>query len=287
MEASGAIGTLILILTGLTTYKGFRDYTYFEAYKFQVDPVLIDNEYGRLISSGFLHTSWLHFGFNMIALLSFSFSLEILFGYWQFLGLYFLSMLGGSLLALFIHRNHGNYSAVGASGAISGVILSSAILFPESSIGFVIIPIEIKSWIFAMLFIAISIFGIKGQRGNIGHEAHLGGALTGIILTVAYRPSVLSSQLWIVLLTLIPILAFLILIIRNPAVLMVDKYWGEMLRKERFKLRNVENKDHLKVVSKAEKEETLNRLLDKIRKDGIDSLSKKEIELLERLKEEL
>lgn len=287
MEASGAIGTLILILTGLTTYKGFRDYGYFEAYKFQVDPILFDKEYRRLISSGFLHTSWLHFGFNMLALLSFSFSLELIFGYWQFLALYFLSMLGGSLLALFIHRNHGDYSAVGASGAISGVILSSAILFPESNIGFVIIPFEIKSWVFAMLFIVISIFGIKGQRGNIGHEAHLGGALTGILLTIAYKPSVLSSQLWIVLLTLIPIIAFLVLIIRNPAVLMVDKYWGEMLRKERFQLRNSENKDHLKVVSKVEKEETLNRLLDKIREKGMDSLTKKERALLDRLKEEL
>ncbi len=287
MEASGAIGTLILILTGLTTYKGFRDYTYFEMYKFSVDPILLKKEYRRLISSGFLHTSWLHFGLNMLALLSFSFSLEIIFGYWQFLGLYFASMLGGSLLALFIHRNHGDYSAVGASGAISGVILSSAILFPESNIGFVIIPFEIKSWIFALIFIVISIFGIKGQRGNIGHEAHLGGALTGIILTIAYKPSVLSSQLWIVLLTLIPILAFLILIIRNPAVLMIDKYWGELLRKERFQLRSVDDKKHLKVVSKVEKEETLNRLLDKIRKDGLQSLTKKERALLDRLKEGL
>ena len=128
MSDTGVIGTLLLIFTGLTTYKGFSDFKFFEENLFEVDGILVHKEYKRIISSGFLHTSWLHFGFNMIALMSFSWSLELLFGYWKLLFIYFASLIGGNLLALFIHRNHGDYRAVGASGAISGVIFSSIIL---------------------------------------------------------------------------------------------------------------------------------------------------------------
>lgn len=287
MASSGAVGTLIMIVTGLTTYKGLRDYGYFEDYKFNIDKILVNKEYKRIISSGFLHGGWLHFGFNMVALLSFSLSLELVFGYWKFLLLYFGSMVGGSILALFIHRNHGDYSAIGASGAISGVVMSSILLFPDSNIGFVILPFEMKSWVFALLFILISVFGIKSQRDNIGHEAHLGGALTGVLISLVLRPSIISESPWIVALTTLPIIAFLILIVRNPAVLMVEQYWGEVLSKRNFTPNKPSAKSDLKVVSKAEKEETINHLLDKIKKGGVDSLSKREKDLLDRLKNEL
>ncbi len=287
MEASGTIGTIIMIITGLTTYKGLRDSQYFDAYKFHVDKILIGKEYKRLITSGFLHGGWLHYGFNMIALLSFSLSLEMIFGYTKFLIIYFGSKIGGSLLALFIHRNHGDYSAIGASGAISGVVMSSILLFPDADIGFVIIPFKMKSWIFALLFIVISVFGIKSQKGRIGHEAHLGGALTGILISLLFQPSILTDSLWIVLITALPIIAFLILIVRNPNVLLIDKYWGETLSKRKFTKEKRKPKSDLRVVSKKEKEETLNHLLDKIKKSGINSLSEKEKDLLEKLKNDI
>ena len=229
MDHSSVLGTVMLILTGLVTYKGFRDRHFFEEYLFAVDPILIDGEYRRLLTSGFLHVNWIHFGFNMIALLSFSFSLEVLFGLPKLASLYFASLIGGNLLALYIHRFHGDYRAVGASGAISGVVLSSVILFPESSISFVIIPIEIKSWVFGLLFILISIFGIKSQRDNIGHEAHLGGAVIGILLTPFFAPAFLQINWTLFFVLLLPVLAFLLLVIRNPAVLMISHYWGEQV----------------------------------------------------------
>lgn len=68
------IGTLLVFLIGLTTYKGFIDRQYFERYVFNVDEILIGRQWNRLISSGFLHVSWLHYGFNMIALVAFSWS---------------------------------------------------------------------------------------------------------------------------------------------------------------------------------------------------------------------
>ena len=161
MEPTSIIGFVILIFTGLVTYQGFRDTAYLEKYIFNVDRILIDKEYYRLFSSGFLHASWLHFGFNMIALMSFSYSLEMTFGLFKFTLLNFVSMLGASLLSLYIHRNHGDYRALGASVSISGIILSSIILYPDHGISFFIIPIELKSWVMGLLFVAIYFLGIN------------------------------------------------------------------------------------------------------------------------------
>lgn len=277
MEQSSIIGTLLLIFTGLISYKGFRDEKFMERYCFEIDGILLDRQFDRMISSGFLHSGWFHFAFNMIALLSFSFSLELLFGPVKLLAIYMLSMLGGSLLALYIHRNHGDYSAIGASGAVSGVIFSSIILYPDSTISFVIIPVEIKAWILGILFVIISILGIKSSKGNIGHDAHLGGALTGILITLVLDPQIALTNWWIVLLLLVPTIAFLILIIRNPKVLMIWSYWGE----DAFRLKT-------KIMGTPKsKQEELDDLLEKIQKKGYNKLSKKEKERLQELRNEL
>ena len=275
MHNASLFGTIILLLTGLMTYKGFQDRRFFENKAFVVDPILINGEYKRLLTSGFLHVNWIHFAFNMIALLSFSSDLEVVYGLGKFSILYFASMIGGNLLALFIHRNHGDYSAVGASGAISGVILSFIVLFPSRSIGFILIPIDIKSWIFGLLFVAISIFGIKSQRDHIGHEAHLGGGIVGVLLTPLLAPSYLSIQWWLFAAILIPSLLFLLLVARNPAVMMIRDYWGENLRDVRSAITRSRSPHN--------PEQELDQLLDKIRRNGFDSLSKNERARLEEL----
>ena len=270
------IGTIILLITGLVTYKGFSDEDYKERYLFNVDKILIDRQFDRLLSAGFLHGSWFHFVLNMGALLAFSLSVEYLMGIPKYLIIYFGSLIGGNLLALYIHRNHGDYNALGASGAVSGILLSSIILFPTEKIDLVIFELKITAWILALLFIAISIFGAKKQKDNIGHDAHLGGAAIGVILTILLQPSILKTNWWIVLLILIPVVSFLILIVKKPEVMMIDHYWG-------FDKKEKPTKGQVR----RNKEMSLNELLDKIRKSGMDSLSSKEKALLERLKDDL
>lgn len=270
------IGTILLIFTGLFTYKGLRDPYFMEDYLFDVDKILLDKEYKRLLTSGFLHANWFHFAFNMYALLSFGDTIELLFGVGPFLILYFASMIGGNLLALYIHRNHGDYRALGASGAISGVVFASIVLFPNSSIGLFLLPFHIKSWVFGVLFILISVWGIKSQRDNIGHEAHLGGAIIGVLLTPLFTPSFLNINWWIIIAILIPTTAFLILIVKNPAVLMINKYWGENVE-------SIKNWTQKRPETQRSREEELDDLLDKIRKTGMRSLNKKEKERLEEL----
>ncbi len=276
MEETGVLGILLLVFTGLFTYKGLTDRVYYERYLFEVDGILLRKEYTRLISSGFLHVGWLHFGFNMIALMSFSDEIERLMGGPKFLILYFGSLIGGNLLALYLHRNHWNYRAVGASGAISGVIMSFIIFHPNSEIGFILIPFQLKSWIFGLLFVVVSIFGIKSQGDNIGHEAHLGGAIVGVLLTICLSPAVLLEKGWIILAILLPSFVFLYWVIRNPEILMIQEYWG-------FNTKDLWKNSRMQPT----KEEEMNQLLDKIRKNGIKSLSKKERDRLKELRDEL
>lgn len=283
MDNQSVIGTLILLFTGLTTYKGLRDSKFFEDYIFETDAILIGREWKRLFSSGFLHSGWIHFGFNMVALMSFSLSLELLFGYWKFAFIYFVSMLGGSLLALFVHRNHGDYRAVGASGAVSGVIFSSIFLFPEQKIELILIPIGFPGWFLGILFIAISIYGIKNQSGNIGHEAHLGGALTGGVITL-FMMQFQHVNWWVVGALLIPTIAFLILIVRKPEVMMIPGYWGEEVEQAKFTLKNRGKKTAPPPMSN---QEELDFFLDKIRKDGFRSLTEKEKKRLSELRDKL
>ncbi|MEO0875617.1 MAG: rhomboid family intramembrane serine protease [Bacteroidota bacterium] len=268
------IGTLLVFLIGLTTYKGFIDRQYFERYVFNVDEILIGRQWSRLISSGFLHVSWLHYGFNMVALLAFSWSLEVVLGVPKYLLIYVGSLIGGNLLALYIHRIHGDYRAVGASGAISGIIFSAIILFPDIKISLILLPLEMPTWLFGALFVLVSILGIKSQSDNIGHDAHLGGAIVGILLTCLLEPSVLRTSWWLVLLVLLPTTAFLLLIVRNPAVLMVDNYWGESVK-------NIGRRP----TRRRKKRLNLDDILDKVKRKGVDALTPEEKAFLDRFSE--
>ncbi|MEL6986753.1 MAG: rhomboid family intramembrane serine protease [Bacteroidota bacterium] len=268
----GPVGTILALIITAATYKAFRDVHFMDRYLFDIDKILIGKQYDRMLSSGFLHANWIHFGFNMLALLSFSWSLEYEMGWKYFLLIYFASLIGGNLLALFIHRNHGDYRALGASGAISGVIFASILLYPNGEISLFLIPGSIKSWVIGVLFILISILGIKSQAGNIGHEAHLGGALGGMILTIIFSPSVLAESPFLIAILILPVLVFLILLIRNPEMLLVKNYWGKEISSIRT---NIPKKSK-------PKGKTLDELLEKISKSGIESLTDKERALLEK-----
>lgn len=272
MEEYSALATVIVIFTAMFTYQGLKESSYQNQYSFWVDKILIDREFGRMFSSGFLHVGWLHFAFNMIALLSFATFLEAFMPMWQVAVVYFGSLLGGSALALFIHKNHGNYRAVGASGAVSGLVFASIVLYPAGKVSLFII--SLPNWFFVILFIGITIFGLKTNKGNVGHSAHLGGALTGILLALALLPSVVLENQWMLALTLIPILGFLALIIQNPSVLLVDNYWGEGL----FDLKE-------KLSPKPKPKKSIDEILDKIKKTGLKSLTKKERDILDRFNE--
>jgi membrane associated rhomboid family serine protease len=219
MEKIGLVTLSIIIANGLISYKGFSDRVFFERNLFQVNKVLQDKEYRRLLVSGFLHGDWGHLIFNMISFYSFADSLETFLGPIKFLTIYFASLLGGDVLALIIHKNHGYYRAVGASGAVCGVIFAAIALFPGIEIGFLFIPIPIPGWIFGIGYALYTIYGIKSSTGNIGHEAHLGGALIGLATAIILEPLALERNLYPIIFIAVPSLLFVIILIVKPEIL--------------------------------------------------------------------
>lgn len=274
MTDIGITGLLLIIANFIFSYKGFKDLSFFDSYKFEVDKIFINKEYKRLITSGFLHVSWPHLIFNMFSLFAFSGLLESQIGGLNFLIIYFGSLIGGDLLALFVHKHHGDYSSVGASGAVCGVIFASIALFPDLGIGMFGLPFSIPSWIYGIIYVLYSIYAIKSKSDNVGHEAHLGGALIGMILAILIQPTALLQNYLIILLITIPTIIFIYLILTKPQILLIDNYYFKSHKK-------YEDIDHQYNEERAKRQKELDFLLDKISKKGIESLSKQEKQKLD------
>ncbi|QTE23727.1 rhomboid family intramembrane serine protease [Polaribacter cellanae] len=200
---------LIIIANVLVSMKGFNDYSFLDKYKFQVSKI-ISGEKIRMFTSGFLHVDWMHLGFNMYALYLFGRIVSGMLGTPYFLIIYFGSLLAGSLYSLTYHKKEPYYSAVGASGAVSGVIYSSILLYPDMSLYLFYIPLPIPGYIFGIGYLLYSIYGMKKQLGNVGHAAHLGGAMGGFATTLVLYPSLISTNKLMVILLAVPIVLLLI-----------------------------------------------------------------------------
>lgn len=291
---------LIIIATCVVTYNGFTQPGFMQRYAFQVGPVRDGKEYIRLFSSGFLHVDYIHLAVNMYVLYSFGQGVGSIFGLTGFLTLYVTSLLGGSLLALWFRKNDSMYSAVGASGAVSGLVFAYVTALPKANLDlFFFIPM--RAWVLGVLFLIYTLYGIKKRTGNIGHEAHLGGALIGMLVAVGLRPELARYNYWVILLLGIPTAIFLYISATRPEWLLIEKpftkkkggqYWS------RNYSRNSPSNSTPSVPRSApfgrkpksdnlSLQEELDQLLDKVRLKGFDQLSNKEKDRLKALSEQL
>lgn len=268
-----AIAGLILIAVNLLmSYRGFSKPAFYQRFLFDVDRILIGKEYGRLVTSGFLHVNWLHLVFNMLTLYAFSEALESYMGSGPFLLVYFAALLAGNLFSLFVHRNHGNYTAVGASGAVSGIMFAFITLFPTMEIGLFGLPLHIPGWTYGVLYVFLSILGMRSGWGNIGHDAHLGGAVTGALIAILLYPTMALDNILYTVLMLLPSVLFMLLVILRPSTLLTTPS-GQ--KKGRYSLEDRYN------LEKRTKQQEIDRILEKLHRSGMKSLTKKEKEELE------
>jgi membrane associated rhomboid family serine protease len=274
MPNAGIIVLILIAVTTIVSYKGLSNSLFFDGYRFEVDRILIDKDYKRLITSGFLHVSWSHLIFNMLSLYLFSGLVQISLGSLNFLIIYFVSLLGGGLFSLLVHRNHGDYSSAGASGAICGVMFASVAIFPDVGIGFFLLPISIPGWIYALLFVLFSIYGIRSKKNNIGHDAHLGGALVGMIVALIMNPSAFAYHYGKILIILVPTLVLIYLIITRPHLLLVDNLFYKT-HEDFYSI------DHRYNAERVDQQKEIDRILDKINRKGMRSLNRKEKKALE------
>ena len=206
----GLVTVVIIAANAIMSFKGFSDRLFFEKYKFNVGNIR-RGEQIRMFSSGFLHVDVTHLLFNMFTLYFFADAVISKLGNFNFIIIYLASLIFGNLLSLYFHKDEYWYSAVGASGAVTGVLYAAILLQPEMELMMFFIPIPIPGYIFGIGYLAYSIYGMKKRIGNIGHDAHFGGAIGGYVVTLLLMPSLFKTDLGHIGLLAIPIIALFVL----------------------------------------------------------------------------
>lgn len=163
------------------------------------------NQFYRFFTYGFIHADIIHLAFNMISLWSFGklletdtvFEAEIGVGFktykslfgdkggLMYVLLYVLAIIVSVIPDYIKHKDNYSYRALGASGAVSAVIFAAIALEPKAlELYLFFIPIPIPGYIFALIFVALSTYLARKGQDNIGHGAHLTGAIFGLVFTI-------------------------------------------------------------------------------------------------------
>ena len=187
------VATLVASLAGLYAKPQIIERSLFRPYWF-----LRRRQYDTLVTSGFVHADLPHLIFNMVTFWFFAFPLERQIGPVRFAMLYFLALGVSELGTYFKHRNDPQYASLGASGAISAVLFAAIVYFPWMKLFIIPIPLPIPAPLFAVGYVAYSWYSARQARGRINHDAHLGGALFGLLFVLLTDPAAFGQLLrWI------------------------------------------------------------------------------------------
>jgi membrane associated rhomboid family serine protease len=195
---------VIIALNLIISFKGFNDLSFFRKYEFHVGSIRAGDQI-RMFSSAFLHVDIAHLAFNMLTLYLFAPYVISGLGGFSFIMVYLGSLIFGNLLTMAIHKNDYSYRAVGASGAVIGVVYAAILVQPNLEIYFM------PGYIFGIIYLLYSIYGMKAKSDNIGHTAHFGGAIGGYVITLSRIPEMITENTQTVVILAIPIVILFIL----------------------------------------------------------------------------
>ena len=187
----------ILILTVLISISAFSNPRIMDDLIFWPPAINIRHQYYRFFTCGLIHADFLHLAFNMITLFFFGRALEVYYAgdlglksYWYPL-LYVSAIIVANIPSYIKRRDDYNYRSLGASGGVCAILFAFILMHPWDEIRLYFIPMP--ALVYAILFLAYSIYMSKRGGDNVNHDAHLWGALYGILFTVALRPSILGT----------------------------------------------------------------------------------------------
>jgi len=209
MISADTITMAIIAINVIFSFKGFNDTSFFDKYKFNVGGIH-RGEKARMLTSGFLHVDMGHLLFNMLTLYFFAGAVIYRLGMIKFLLIYVVSLLAGSFLSFFFNKEKHYYNAVGASGAVMGILYAAILLDPQGKL-YLYFSIPMYKWLFGIGYLLYSIYGMKKRTDNIGHDAHFGGAVAGYILTLIFIPTLFQEQTLFVVLLAIPIIVLFVM----------------------------------------------------------------------------
>jgi membrane associated rhomboid family serine protease len=182
--------TIAVSLLGMYRAPAIVERSLFRPYAF-----LRNRQYSTIVSSGFVHADPGHLIFNMVTFFFFAFPLERRTGTGAFLAVYLTGLILSHTCTYFKHRNDVHYASLGASGAISAVLFAFIVYFPTTTLFIFPLPIPIPAVLFAVGYVGYSYWASLRQRGRINHDAHLCGALSGLVFVAVTDPRAFAALL--------------------------------------------------------------------------------------------
>jgi membrane associated rhomboid family serine protease len=184
MSAAAIILTLIIVISVI----GFLSPNVLLKALLRPHEIAQGREYATLVTSGFVHADFGHLLFNLVTYYSFAFPMQRTIGELRLEILYFGALLASNIGICIRHRNDPDYRALGASGAITGVLFAAIVYFPDMKLAPFFIPIPVPAPLFAVVYLGYSVFASGRPGSRIGHDAHIIGALAGLVFVFITAP---------------------------------------------------------------------------------------------------
>ena len=269
--------TITLCLgTGGVSYLAFENDSLKERLLFEPKRILTQKEWYRLLSSALIHADWMHLGFNLLSLYMFGRMIELYFGAGYLFLIYWGSVFGGDVLSLLLHRNH-DYRSLGASGGVCGVIFAVIFLAPGTGVGMFPLPITIPGPIYALFFLGCTFYALRKKIGNTAHDAHFGGAISGLLLALCIAPANCLASPILFSSLLVLVVVCLLVLARDPLGIS-----GKVFPIGQSQYRSdIRHQEYDEVKERKKEEGEIDRILEKIAATGIHSITAKERAKLE------
>jgi membrane associated rhomboid family serine protease len=189
-EAGNIAAPAIMLLTiGISLLGLYKLPAVIGKFLFRPYFFLRNKQYDTMIMSGFIHADFGHLLFNMFTFYFFAFPMERYIGTPRFVILYFLGLVLSHTCTWYKQRNNAEYASLGASGAISAVLFAYIIYFPTSTLIILPIPVPIPAFLFAIGYVGYSYWAAAKSNDRINHDAHLCGALSGLVFVGLTDPA--------------------------------------------------------------------------------------------------
>jgi len=193
ITASPAAALLLAAMVLASLNALFRQPNWIDRGVFRPYWLVRRNEWGTLVSSALLHADLTHLFFNGFTFWAFGFGLERAIGTPKFIALYVAGLLASDALTWLQHRANAGYRTLGASGAIGAVLFASIVYVPQASIYILPIPVPIPAPLFAVVYLAYSVWASKHGSGRVNHDAHIGGAVAGVVFVLLVDPQAAAA----------------------------------------------------------------------------------------------